>query len=51
MNGENETWEIGINDDGEKTDKALPHIIRVRSFNFIPIHNFVPRLGKQFIVN
>lgn len=38
-------WEIGINaaggDDG--TVKELPHIIRVTGFNFIPIHNFIPK--------
>ena len=40
-------WEIGINDSGnsDPTVKELPHRINVSSFNFTPIHNFVP--GKQ----
>jgi hypothetical protein len=45
MNSDNETWEIGINDKGESDPsvKELPHLIRVTGFNFIPIHQFVPR--------
>lgn len=48
MNDENATWEIGIDDGGEKDPsvKELPHLIRVTNFNFTPIHNFVPRLQK-----
>jgi uncharacterized membrane protein YgcG len=45
MNGENDTWEIAIDENGN-TDASvaqLPHIVKVKSFEFIPIHNFVPR--------
>ena len=47
--GEDSTWEIGINDEGgnDSSVKELPHIIKVTSFNFIPIHNFVPRLQQN----
>ncbi|MDA9309714.1 hypothetical protein N9Q43_00650 [bacterium] len=55
-------WEIGIPDgsnpgeaqdgSGIKSDasvKELPMIIRVTGFNFIPIHNFVPKVqGNEF---
>jgi len=39
------TWEIGINTEGGSDDtvKELPHRINVSSFNFTPIHNFVPQ--------
>jgi hypothetical protein len=39
------TWEIGINTSGGSDDtvKELPHRINVSSFNFTPIHNFVPQ--------
>jgi hypothetical protein len=50
MNEDNDTWEIGINDtDGgnDSSVKELPHIIRVKGFNFIPIHDFVPRLQQN----
>jgi len=49
MNDDNATWEIGINDDGlsDPTVKELPHLIKVTGFNFIPIHDFVPRLQKE----
>jgi hypothetical protein len=49
MNEDNDTWEIGINDEGgnDNTVKELPHIIRVKGFNFIPIHRFVPRLQQN----
>jgi hypothetical protein len=38
------TWEIGINTSGGSDDnvKELPHRINVSSFNFTPIHNFIP---------
>jgi len=38
------TWEIGINDagDDDSTVKELPHRINVSSFQFTPIHNFIP---------
>ena len=39
------TWEIGINTEGgsDSDVKELPHRINVSSFNFTPIHNFVPQ--------
>lgn len=42
-------WEIGINDEGDKDNTVgeLPHIIKVTGFNFIPIHNFVPRVQQN----
>jgi hypothetical protein len=45
MNDESDSWEIGINDEGKNDNlvKELPHMIRVKGFNFIQIHNFVPR--------
>jgi hypothetical protein len=50
MNGDNSTWEIGINDEGDKDTsvKQMPHSIKVSGFNFTPIHTFVPR--KQSLV-
>jgi hypothetical protein len=49
MNDDNATWEIGINDEGGNDDsvKELPHLIKVNGFNFIPIHDFVPRLQQN----
>jgi hypothetical protein len=49
--GEDSPWEIGIRDKGINTAtneydnnvKELPHYIRVGSFNFTPIHDFVPK--------
>lgn len=45
MNDESDTWEIGINEEGgyDNSVKELPHVVRVKGFNFIPIHEFVPR--------
>jgi hypothetical protein len=45
MNDENTSWEVGIDDNGDidNSVKQLPHIIKVNNFNFIPIHQFVPR--------
>lgn len=45
MNENTDPWEIGIdtNADQDNQIKALPHVIRVKSFSFIPIHTFVPR--------
>ena len=48
---ENTTWEIGIKsntsgsvaDFSDKYVKELPHVINVSSFNFTPLHRFVPR--------
>jgi hypothetical protein len=52
-------WEIGISNQDNNPDdtrdiplgqdpntKQLPHIIKVTGFQFIPIHNFVPRKQK-----
>ena len=52
MNEDNATWEIGINDGlpnfgNDNTVKELPHLIKVSGFNFIPIHEFVPRLQQN----
>jgi hypothetical protein len=51
MNNENDSWEIAIDTNGEEdvTVKQLPHIIRVRGFNFIPIHDFAPQLQSHGI--
>ena len=47
MNNDNASWEIGISDDDDasvdESVRQLPHLIKVNSFNFIPIHTFVPR--------
>ena len=42
-------WEIAINEKGgsDSTVKELPHIIKVSGVNFIPIHEFVPRLQQN----
>ena len=42
-------WEIGINTDGgsDNSVKELPHIIKVSSFNFTPIHRFIPERQKN----
>jgi len=49
MNDDNATWEIGIDTEGGNDDsvKELPHLIKVTGFNFIPIHDFVPRLQQN----
>ena len=49
MNDDNATWEIGIDTDGgsDNSVKELPHLIKVTGFNFIPIHDFVPRLQQN----
>ena len=48
---ENSTYEIDIDSgqgrDGGINTKELPHIIKVTGFQFIPIHNFVPRLQQN----
>lgn len=46
---EDSPWEIGINTAGgvDNTTKQLPHIIRVSSFNFTPIQDFIP--SKQYL--
>jgi len=47
MNEDNATWEIGIGSKGDDDDTTsqLPHLIKVKGFQFIPIHTFVPELG------
>jgi len=49
MNDDSATWEIGIDENGNEDDTTsqLPHLIKVKGFNFIPIHNFVPRLQQN----
>ena len=49
MNDDSATWEIGIDEDGNEdaTTSQLPHLIKVKGFNFIPIHKFVPRLQQN----
>jgi hypothetical protein len=46
---EDTSWEIGIGPDGQRdtTVSEVPHIIRVTGFNFIPIHEFVPRKAQS----
>lgn len=53
---DNSPWDIGRNSDGTRTqvngkelEDRLPHIIEVGSFNFAPIHDFVPQLDSPFI--
>lgn len=38
------TWEIAINDEGtfDRSVKEMPHIVKVSSFTFQPIHSFRP---------
>ena len=45
---ENSPWEIAIKNEGGRDNsvKELSHIIKVTGFNFIPIHNFVPKVQK-----
>ena len=47
-------WEIGISDGpndslviNDGTVKELPHIIKVTGFQFIPIHEFVPKIQQN----
>lgn len=49
MNDGQSSWEIGIDEEGKSDTsvKELPHIIKVNSFNFIPIHTFVPKLQNN----
>jgi hypothetical protein len=47
-------WEIGINTEGgvDNTVKQLSQMVKVTSFTFIPIHNFVPsKQGLGFSIN
>lgn len=50
-------WEIALNETGttntagvisDSTVKEMPMIIKVSGFNFIPIHDFVPNIQKNF---
>ena len=50
--GEDSTWEIQIGDKDRSKDRTvseLSHIIKVTSFNFIPIPNYLPQQGAHFI--
>jgi len=49
MNDDNATWEIGIDSKGEEDEsvKELPHLIKVKGFQFIPIHTFAPSLQNN----
>jgi len=44
-------WEIGRNNNGIDTNEKnkLPHLINVGTFNFTPIHDFLPAYKKDFI--
>lgn len=37
-------WEIGLD---SSAVKEMPHYVKVNSFNFIPIHDFTPRLQQN----
>lgn len=41
---EESTWEIAIDENGNNDEsvRQLPHVIKVNSFNFTPIHTFIP---------
>ena len=50
VNGADSTWEINIDDEGNKIPDSdprwvgeLPHHIKVNNFSFVPIQNFVPQ--------
>ena len=49
--GEESPWEIAIKPDGEKDDtiSQLSHMVKVNSFSFIPIPNYLPERGANFI--
>lgn len=46
-------WEIAIDVNGniDRSVKELPHIMKVSSFNFTPIHSFLPSLQKNVYDN
>ena len=46
-------WEIGINTEGniDNTVKQLSQMVKVTSFTFIPIHNFIPSKQGLGILN
>ena len=44
-------WEIGIGEGTNQKDssvKELPMIVKVTGFTFVPIHNFVPKIQRNF---
>lgn len=43
-------WEIALTTDGtpDTSVKELPHIIKVNSFTFIPIHDFLPKFQQNY---
>ncbi len=50
---ENSTWDISIDADGIPGGKGtigeLPHMIKVNSFEFIPINNSIPQFKARFL--
>ena len=43
-------WDVARDNSGYLTaDKKLPHLIDVTSFNFKPIHSFVPQVNQPYI--
>ena len=47
-------WEIAINDtngDQDPTVKQLSHMVKVGSFDFTPIHNFIPQKQSLGVTN
>jgi len=46
-------WDIALGPDGasDSTVKEMPMIIKVSGFNFIPIHDFVPRVQQNTFAN
>ena len=46
-------WDIALSPEGgsDSTVKEMPMIIEVSGFNFIPIHNFVPRVQQNTYAN
>lgn len=45
-------WEIAINENGgsDESTREMPFMIKVTGFQFVPIQEFVPQRGSQFIV-
>jgi hypothetical protein len=46
-------WEIGINDTNGNQDpsvKQLSHMVKINSFDFTPIHNFIPQKQSLGVV-
>tara|TARA_Y100000385_G_C12704680_1_gene472036 strand:- start:161 stop:631 length:471 start_codon:yes stop_codon:yes gene_type:complete len=53
-------WEIAIPDtegneiqgiSSDETVKEMPHMVKVTGFNFTPIHNFVPKVQQNEVIN